>query len=207
MLCCDELYFVAVSNALSDDPAAGEGWKPASRRPLFPLFRHLSPTCEPVAQRPTAIPTSVHLTTDECERLFQTNAARLSEAAKTTAESSRRGALRQAQYLREAEGRGGGRCLRDGGAGFGRAPGSGSSSQAPGGAEMAGASSTLGFFATAEQAAAEARRLPIRRRRSGRHHRFLDDRNAHCKPFQWVADHSNIIAAVRRARQALDHSG
>src|SRR6516165_2565438 len=74
-------------NALSDDPAAGEGWKPASRRPLFPLFRHLSPTCEPVAQRPTAIPTSVHLTTDECERLFQTNAARLSEAAKTTAES------------------------------------------------------------------------------------------------------------------------
>jgi hypothetical protein len=28
--------------------------------------------------------------------------------------------------------------------------------------------------------------------------RFLDDHNAHCKPFQWVADPNNIIAAVRR---------
>jgi hypothetical protein len=37
--------------------------------------------------------------------------------------------------------------------------------------------------------------------------RFLDDHNAQCKPFQWVADPNNIIAAVRRGHQALDHSG
>ncbi len=34
--------------------------------------------------------------------------------------------------------------------------------------------------------------------------RFLDDHNAHSKPFQWVADPDKIIAAVRRAHQALD---
>jgi hypothetical protein len=36
---------------------------------------------------------------------------------------------------------------------------------------------------------------------------FLDDHNAHCKPFQWVADPNKIIAAVRRGHQVLDHSG
>src|SRR5690349_1097804 len=34
--------------------------------------------------------------------------------------------------------------------------------------------------------------------------RFLDDHNAHSKPFQWVADPDKIIAAVRRGHQALD---
>ncbi|HTR12835.1 MAG TPA: IS630 family transposase, partial [Roseiarcus sp.] len=34
--------------------------------------------------------------------------------------------------------------------------------------------------------------------------RFLDDHNAHPKPFQWVADPDTIIAAVRRGRQALE---
>ena len=34
--------------------------------------------------------------------------------------------------------------------------------------------------------------------------RFLDDRNAQAKPFQWIADPDEIIAAVRRGRQALD---
>jgi transposase len=33
---------------------------------------------------------------------------------------------------------------------------------------------------------------------------FLDDHNAHSKPFQWLADPDKIIAAVRRGRQALD---
>ena len=33
--------------------------------------------------------------------------------------------------------------------------------------------------------------------------RFLDDHNAHSKPFQWVADPDKIIAAVRRGHQAL----
>jgi transposase len=37
--------------------------------------------------------------------------------------------------------------------------------------------------------------------------RFLDDHNAHCKPFQGVADPNKIIAAVRRGHQVLDHSG
>ena len=36
--------------------------------------------------------------------------------------------------------------------------------------------------------------------------RFLDDHNAHSKPFQWVADPDKIIAAVRRAHQALIRS-
>ena len=34
--------------------------------------------------------------------------------------------------------------------------------------------------------------------------RFLDDHNAHSKPFQWVADPDTIIAAVRRGHQVLD---
>jgi len=34
--------------------------------------------------------------------------------------------------------------------------------------------------------------------------RFLDDHNAHSKPFQWVANPDKIIAAVRRGHQALD---
>jgi transposase len=34
--------------------------------------------------------------------------------------------------------------------------------------------------------------------------RFLDDHNAHSKPFQWVADPNKIIAALRRGHQALD---
>jgi hypothetical protein len=34
--------------------------------------------------------------------------------------------------------------------------------------------------------------------------RFLDDHNADPKPFQWVTDPDNIIAAVRRGRHALD---
>jgi transposase len=34
--------------------------------------------------------------------------------------------------------------------------------------------------------------------------RFLDDHNAHSKPFQWVADPDKIIAAVRRGRQVLE---
>ena len=34
--------------------------------------------------------------------------------------------------------------------------------------------------------------------------RFLGDHNAQAKPFQWVADPDEIIAAVRRGRQALD---
>jgi hypothetical protein len=34
--------------------------------------------------------------------------------------------------------------------------------------------------------------------------RFLDDHNAQAKPFQWVADPDEIIAAVRRGHQALD---
>jgi transposase len=34
--------------------------------------------------------------------------------------------------------------------------------------------------------------------------RFLDDHNAHSKPFQWVADPDKIIAAVRRGHQVLD---
>ena len=34
--------------------------------------------------------------------------------------------------------------------------------------------------------------------------RFLEDHNAHAKPFQWVADPDTIIAAVRRGHQALE---
>ena len=34
--------------------------------------------------------------------------------------------------------------------------------------------------------------------------RFLDDHNNRSKPFQWVADPDKIIAAVKRARQALE---
>jgi transposase len=34
--------------------------------------------------------------------------------------------------------------------------------------------------------------------------RFLEDHNAQAKPFQWVADPDEIIAAVRRGHQALD---
>jgi hypothetical protein len=34
--------------------------------------------------------------------------------------------------------------------------------------------------------------------------RFLDDHNAHSKPFQWTADPDKIIAAVIRGHQALD---
>jgi transposase len=34
--------------------------------------------------------------------------------------------------------------------------------------------------------------------------RFLDDHNVQSKPFQWVADPDEIIAAVRRGHQALD---
>jgi hypothetical protein len=34
--------------------------------------------------------------------------------------------------------------------------------------------------------------------------RFLEDHNAQAKPFQWVADPDEIIAAVRLGRQALD---
>ena len=34
--------------------------------------------------------------------------------------------------------------------------------------------------------------------------RFLKDHNAQAKPFQWVADPDEIIAAVRRGHQALD---
>jgi hypothetical protein len=34
--------------------------------------------------------------------------------------------------------------------------------------------------------------------------RFLDDHNAHSKPFQWTADPDKIIAAVRRGHQTLD---
>jgi hypothetical protein len=34
--------------------------------------------------------------------------------------------------------------------------------------------------------------------------RFLDDHNVHSKPFEWVADPDEIIAAVRRGHQALD---
>jgi hypothetical protein len=33
--------------------------------------------------------------------------------------------------------------------------------------------------------------------------RFLDDHNAHSKPFQWVADPDKIIAAVRRGHQGV----
>jgi transposase len=33
--------------------------------------------------------------------------------------------------------------------------------------------------------------------------RFLEDHNARAKPFQWVADPDEIIAAVRRGHQAL----
>ena len=33
--------------------------------------------------------------------------------------------------------------------------------------------------------------------------RFLDDHNAHSKPFEWVADPDKIIAAVRRGHQVL----
>ena len=33
--------------------------------------------------------------------------------------------------------------------------------------------------------------------------RFLGDRIAQAKPFQWVADPEQIIAAVRRGHQAL----
>ena len=34
--------------------------------------------------------------------------------------------------------------------------------------------------------------------------RFLDEHNAHSKPFHWTADPDKIIAAVRRGHQALD---
>ena len=34
--------------------------------------------------------------------------------------------------------------------------------------------------------------------------RFLDNHNAHSKPFQWVADPDKIIAAVKRGHQVLD---
>jgi len=34
--------------------------------------------------------------------------------------------------------------------------------------------------------------------------RFLEDHNAHSKPFQWVADPDKIIAVVRRGHQVLD---
>ena len=34
--------------------------------------------------------------------------------------------------------------------------------------------------------------------------RFLDDHNAHSKPFKWLAEPDTIIAAVRRGHQALD---
>ena len=34
--------------------------------------------------------------------------------------------------------------------------------------------------------------------------RFLDDHNAQSKPFQWVADPDQIIAAVRRGHQAFN---
>jgi transposase len=34
--------------------------------------------------------------------------------------------------------------------------------------------------------------------------RFLDNRNAHSKPFEWVADPDNIIAAVKPGHQVLD---
>ncbi len=34
--------------------------------------------------------------------------------------------------------------------------------------------------------------------------RFLDEHNAHSKPFHWAADPDKIIAAVRRGHQALD---
>jgi hypothetical protein len=34
--------------------------------------------------------------------------------------------------------------------------------------------------------------------------RFLDNHNAHSKPFEWVADSDKIIAAVKRRHQVLD---
>jgi hypothetical protein len=34
--------------------------------------------------------------------------------------------------------------------------------------------------------------------------RFLDNHNAHSKPFEWVADPDKIIAAVKRGYQVLD---
>ena len=34
--------------------------------------------------------------------------------------------------------------------------------------------------------------------------RFLDNHNAHSKPFEWVADPDKIIAAVKRGHQVLD---
>jgi transposase len=34
--------------------------------------------------------------------------------------------------------------------------------------------------------------------------RFLDDHNAQAKPFQWIADPNEIIAAVKRGHQALE---
>jgi transposase len=61
-----------------------------------------------------------------------------------------------------------------------------------------------GFFRNPDKTPSQARRLPIRRRPPSRHHRFLDDHNAHSKPFQWVADPDKIIAAVRRGHQVLD---
>jgi hypothetical protein len=33
--------------------------------------------------------------------------------------------------------------------------------------------------------------------------RFLEDHNAHSKPFEWVADPNKIIAAVRRGHQVV----
>ena len=34
--------------------------------------------------------------------------------------------------------------------------------------------------------------------------RFLDNHNAHSKPFEWVADPDKIIAAVKRGHQVLN---
>ncbi|MGC2782464.1 MAG: IS630 family transposase, partial [Roseiarcus sp.] len=34
--------------------------------------------------------------------------------------------------------------------------------------------------------------------------RFLDNHNAHSKPFEWVADQDKIIAAVKRGHQVLE---
>ena len=51
---------------------------------------------------------------------------------------------------------------------------------------------------------------PLEKRREARSvadlqaviNRFVDDHNAHSKPFEWVANPDKIIAAVRRGHQA-----
>ncbi len=57
----------------------------------------------------------------------------------------------------------------------------------------------------AHQAPAEARRLPLHRRSSGRHQPLRRaSTTLKPKPFVWTADPDKIIAAVRRGHQVLD---